>query len=500
MATIPNVWIRRAVAVACVIWIGSLAAWLGVVAGKWRDSSYPEGALVGSAFYVAQGECAYRDWREWPHHFSPYAPLTYYPVGWLTRAFNSVPTPREVYLIGRAQSLLSLAGIVGLIALIARRLGASWLACLCAAALGAAWRQPVIHFVASYRPDAPQVFFSLLALWIALGGSATWPRILAAGIALGVSMWFKTTSWGIAFALGFWIFRSAGWKRAAVSSLVFAGINLAAALWLNARWEGRLILNMIGSLDNGWQIESLGIGVRDHLPVVSGLVIVAGLGMGAVTLLRGEASHSKSSELHLLAVATLISFAVSLLQSLKVGSGMNYFLEPYTLLCAVLAVGTSLALEQPNTRISSNRISVLRGCAVGIILIGAAKDSVQCIRDMPNVLDQRTPTPLDLAIREWEGELLTFSPSFALERPAPPTILDCVQYGLLARRGRINPEILLEKIRRQDFRNVILMTSDLEMDASWFLPEFLDTLKAHYDIRESSKVITLFERKSTAQN
>jgi hypothetical protein len=55
--------------------------------GLW-DNSYPEGALAARAWDAARGLPVYQDWREWPHAFAPYSPLTYYLPAWAGVGFG----------------------------------------------------------------------------------------------------------------------------------------------------------------------------------------------------------------------------------------------------------------------------------------------------------------------------------------------------------------------------------------------------------------------------
>src|SRR5262245_11915078 len=75
------------------------------------DITFPEGAVVARAWDVAQGRGPYHDWRKWPHAFSPYGPLTYFPVGWVSR-ITGTAHPREIFAVGRIQSMLALAGVI----------------------------------------------------------------------------------------------------------------------------------------------------------------------------------------------------------------------------------------------------------------------------------------------------------------------------------------------------------------------------------------------------
>ncbi|MBI1784328.1 hypothetical protein HYR69_04215 [Candidatus Sumerlaeota bacterium] len=489
---------RAGLALLCLLAIWSLTvwAWLALLIPKAEDVSFPEGALVGSAYEVALGNCPYQDWRQWPHHFSPYGPLTYYPVGWATGAIYSPCHPMDIYRAGRIQSFTFLIGIAVLLAILARRLGLPWGAALAAPCLLTAWRDPTLLFVVSYRPDAPAIFFSLLAIVSVLPNPVSRWRYLVAFLSLSVSMWFKSTGWTVPLVLAGMIWRCAGWKRAAILLGLFIGLNLAAVIALDRCWNGMLLLNMIGSLDNGVDWKNIPLGFKDSFPWIPKIIYFFGLGIATYNLFRRRGTENNSTAFspgNIVQAAALNSFAVALIQTIKVGSGMNYYLESYALACVVAAEWGYRAFGQADPAGDQLR----RAFAIGGIFIfltaGGIGEIAWTIRDYPNQLAAWKTSALTQGMESFDGETLSTFPFHVLRRPSPPTILDYVQYGILARRGKIDQDILLRKIERREFKLVLVLTENVEFNNGWFPPDFMPTLLKYYQVTGRVDLMTIFE-------
>ncbi|MBI1784072.1 hypothetical protein HYR69_02925 [Candidatus Sumerlaeota bacterium] len=487
----------RAIFLLLALWSLSVWIWLAMLLPKATDISSPEGALVGSACEVAQGHSPYQDWRLWPLHFSPYGPLTYYPAGWIVRLIHPSHVPHAIYMAGRAQSFLYLLGIAALLALILRRFNFSWFASLAAPMLLTAWRDPTLTFIVSYRPDAPQIFFSILALWIALGGRATKWRTIAALLSLSVSMWFKSTSWGMIAALAFWIYQSYGIGRAVAAGALFGGINLILAFTLNWKSGGLLFLNMIASLDNGMDWRGIYTGFGPSFPWIPKIIFFASAAASIRILIappaRATGQNPPDGRVKLLSLAVLATFLASSLQILKVGSGGNYYLEFYALGCTLLVIEVSRLWRRDQTVSHLRRAILLPSLLLAFATIGAVSEIKRTISDFPTRIKAWRPSPSLQAMENFEGNVLASLPWLVLRRPAPPTILDEVQYGILTRRGKIDERILLNKIERREFGLVLILTENIRLKNGWFPPSLLPTLDKHYRIASRGEYLTTFD-------
>ena len=443
------------------------------------DITFPEGALVARAMDVAQGATPYHDWRQWPHAFAPYPPLAYYPVGWLA---GPEAAPHEVYMIGRACSFVMLIGIFVALYLLGRRLGLSPAWSLAGVALLGEFR-PLLEYCASYRPDAAKTFFALLALLIAdcglrnaefsrergrprplhlppsnaecglrnaekrqRSGFAWW--LVASLACLLLSAWFKPTAWGIGALILFSVWRRLGLKRGALVTGAFLAAGILPLLYLNHHWHGLLLLNIVDSLRNGFSLEGLQrAGLRSNIgPAVVALV---GCGCALAGLRRGPAGR------RLILAAAPLSVAASLFQMLKAGSDVNYFMDSYPL--AALAATWGVArLWRGGWRLPEPARAALLGCALTLPLISAALDLAELRGDFQRVMLFWREPVIERIVRAIPGPVLATNPFLALTHPEDPGILDYYQYSILCRRGAIDPEPLLHRVREGAFNAIVI--------------------------------------------
>lgn len=444
------------------------------------DFSYPEGAVVARAYDAAQGKPVYQNWRHWPHAFAPYAPLTYYPVGWAARLISSHPHPRSIYSIGRLQSLLNLAGIGVLIAGIQRRLGMSGLWLIPAVALFFGWETNA-EFAASYRPDAPQVFFSLLAFWIALGGPPTLRRVAFALLCLSISLWLKPASLGMCFILGFWILRGRGWRQALGALSVFFAFNLILAIVLNHISNGMLFLNVVSGAANGMRWQNLAEILRRIGPVPM-IVVLLAVALSVRRLVR----RSDESNESLFSLAVLIGLGMTLIQCLNVGAGTSYFLESYALACIALALGCRQLWYARGKKWRIAREIVLALIIYFIVLKDGFYGTRSVVLNSQNVV-QSWKTPEIMAfLQTYEAPILTSYPYLAVARPAPPTLNDFAQFIELSIRDRIRDGEVIERLQKREFKLAILQSNLLARSKENPLPApMVDALFSNYRVSKT---------------
>jgi len=440
------------------------------------DISFPEGAVVNRAYQVAQGNSAYEDWRVWPHGFAPYGPLTYYPAGWAARAiFGAEVHPLDLYRVGRAQSALCFLGTLILFGAILRRVGARWLWALPAVAGFLSWRIQV-ETTLSFRPDAPQLFFSMLAIWIAVCGPATRYRILAALAALMASMWFKPMSWGVLLAIAYWISRTRGWRRAGLIVALFGGTGLAVALVVNRLVGGTLLLNMLAEPDIGFSLRQI-VKLREHIGWADFGFFAAGYITGWVGLFSARGTRRETwNPSGPFFFALVISLPIALVQALKVGSSANYLLESYALSSVALGWGISRIWPTVDDIGSiklgfRKRISpLLLGAA--LIFFGAAA-AFQLV-DLRDELEARQrlwePPPVARLLEGTPGLILSTTPYYSLMHPSEPTVLDYAQYINLHRRMERGDSDLIERVEAREFALILLPAGTQWIYSAQFVP------------------------------
>jgi len=445
------------------------------------DLTFPEGAVVSGALDVARGDSAYHDWREWPHIFAPYGPLTYYPVGWLAKLVVDASDPWNLYRLGRIQSYLGLLLIAGSALAIGLSLRLGWGWCAAIVSLFCVWEQ-VFSFVASYRPDAPQVACSLLALAVMLRRKPTTISSLIVFGSLSCAMWYKPSAWGMIVFAGIWLW-PAGVRRVIATLGIFGGVNLAAALLLNSIMNGRLFLNMMDSLDNGIMWANIP-GFYRKLPIESIVVFIIG-GLSLRHLFRaGRAEQGATisdSPSEALAVATAASWVAATLMNLKEGADVNYYLETYVLLCVLSVWGVRAFFITHIVGREWRRILAALG-----LLLWASSALFSALNGYPGFLKSLRTSWGRMGVEEfvqhaYPGPIFTTNPFLALVRSDHPSLIDHFQFGVLVRRGKLDPKGFLGRIAREEFEVIVLSSSDWnEPREGLICTDFIPLLKAHY--------------------
>lgn len=462
--------------------------WLGMSLPVQWDLSFPEGAVVARGLDVARGDTPYHDWVEWPHGFAPYGPLTYYPAGWVGRLLGGDDPMESVRLAGRLQSQVSLLGLVALSVALLRRMKLGWGWALLGASAALGW-ESLFAYVVSYRPDGPQVFFSVLALYLASGGRGErLPRAIAALAALYVSFWFKATSWGVLAALTFWLWRGSGPWRATLQLAAFALAGLVPVAVLDAAWDGRLLLNLVGSLDNGVDFQNF-VNIAAKIPLGAWLIFILG---GAVAVIQWLQAPM-DSPVYLLALGTLCSVAASLLATLKVGADMNYYLEPFVLCGAWTVYGVWNLWELPDEAMKGSerlKVELRREIPLTILLLPfllfiCGSSLTDARGDFEEVSRLWREPAVVQRIKTVQGPVLSVFPCLALEARGEPGILDHYQYRVLADRGLLKRSELLNRLRRREFDAIVVEGSADGLAEELYLPEFGTELFRNYEVSET---------------
>lgn len=461
----------------------SMTLWMAVMIPAWLDLTFPEGSMVATSLDVARGRPAYQDWRQWPHAFAPYAPATYYPVGWTARALSAKPSPRLVYLVGRGFAFASVLGIFALIYLLGRQLGLGRIWSLAAVGVFSHW-QMLLEFGTSFRPDAPKTFFSLLALWLVLRSPRGSWRVLAAALAsLYVSLWIKPTAWAEGLIVAAWTWRRFGARRALAIGAGFIASGLIPIYLLNRHFHGALLQNITATMNFGYTLDVVSIFFSAPLRWEN-LVLESALVLACVMAWRPE---EKSR--HLFWWGVLLAILIDIALMLKGGSDINYLFDAYAL--ATLAVVTWVArLWCGESRLPrAVREGVLWLIVTPLVIWGAAQSFSTIRTDFRGALAWWDPPPIQRFLAGRQGAILSTVPSVTLAVSDVNGVMDFSLYGESYRRGLLDPEPLLGRIRRHQFDFIVLPEGLLKVFAegtpserNLFCPDFMPTVRKYYRV------------------
>lgn len=475
----------------------TLVVWLMLLVPTRYDVSFPESAVVMGAWKVMYGGAAYEDWREWPHHFAPYGPLTYYLPGWIGRVFGPGSAPWNLFVIGRTLSLSCLAGLCALLWVMVRRGGGERVFAAVSIAALLTWDE-LFQFLSSFRPDAPRVFFTMLAFSLMWRRPATPARCIGVWASLWVAFWYKATSWAVPLVAVVWIARERGKGTALAWFGGWAVSGLVPALILNARLDGTLLLNLVTGMDNGFEVKAALLVISKYIPAVAVMHVIA-LWM-SVRELRGSTASGARDLLPVTLVLTLMFTAI---QSFKRGADANYLIDLHVFSVVTFTIRLQDVWRERSGMTRTRAESLLFVLLVLPGIFNGVRGLVTIREDTESVLRARRPIPMAAYAGLIEGEILVVLPNFAIIRPAPPTIMDYFHYQVLLERGRLDPEILLDRVRNRRFSAMILATNDLDGSPGFTGKEymgrdFLPTVRRHYELYGESGRFSVLVPKGTA--
>lgn len=459
----------------------TLSFWLAMLVPIGYDVSFPESAVAMGAWKVLHGGAPYEDWRQWPHHFAPYGPMTYYLPGWIGRVFMPEEVPWNLFYIGRTLSLTCLAGICILLWRLCRRAGGERaFAAVCVAAFFT-W-DDLLQFLSSFRPDAPRAFFTMLAFALMWRRTPTPARCLGVWASLWVAFWYKATSWALPVAAVIWIARERGRGAAGLWFVGWALSGLIPALLLNASIDGLLFLNLVTGMDNGFDPASAAGVFAKYVPA-SAIMHVTAVWLSV----RSLAGFRRDGGFDLLPLTILLTLFTTLIQSCKAGSDANYLIDLHTLSALRFSLWIRDVWRGRTGLTAARTESVLLLLLILPGIFNGVRGLISIRADTRTLIEARSPLPIARYVGRIEGEILTLLPNFAMIRPAPPTIMDHFHYQVMAERGRLDPRILLDRVEARRFAAVIMASADLPYDPDYRPNKFLGSgfvpaLIEHYEV------------------
>lgn len=433
-----------------------------------KDSSFAEGYFVDRALNVARGEPLYVDPAPWPHRYSAgYGVLTYLLPGLSIKAIGLAESrpdgARQAFLAGRTQSMLAFAALLAWLWFMGQWMGMEKKWCFLAILLFFSARI-IYKFAYSYRADLPMNACVLWAWYAALKDKGLRSALIAAALA-SVAVYFKPTAVLSGFALGVFLLGRREWRKALIYSGGCIGFCLLAALILYLATDGMWFTNKFSVFGQRFATKNW----PAVWSVLASLVeweyppswLKALPLLGAIPALipactgKLKAGHARW--------AFLWSFFWAERLVLYSGSNAYYFLEAYawaTLLTVAVArqfyekLGRRSWKGWPHPVYGLALFFFLAAYALWIRNFWADRDRLEVQRPWP----ERNAELVEILERT-EGELFLGDGYPYWFSHSPPTNLTPLGYATAVERLGLSPEPLLEKIRRQDFEWVILLSS-----------------------------------------
>jgi len=421
-----------------------------------NETGNPESSVAERSLAVAKGEPLYGDPTRWPYNAALYGPLTYCLTGWTGRLMG-LPEQRldqaqRVFVVGRVVSIVAGLAVLWWFWFMAGRLGLGWEFKLFSIVLFLASRSMVLYWP-THRPD----FAALaLALWgwaaaVHLRGRA---GPLAAAALMALAFFFKQPCAVSAGFLALWLLATGRKRDAVFFSGIYAALLLVPIAALQFATQGRYWLNTVGALSSPFRAAN----VVEILFVLRGFDLLPFAGGLAVTMLR----RARGARTNFACWAFCSTFVAAVLLSLRSGSALNYFLEPFCWGCLLCGAGAAQLLRKVSLgdpRATFRRIEILAVMVV-LFVVGLWE-----IRHLPSSSrwmgdrfkswgdDHREIADFLAGVR---GEILTTKGYAYWHSNSPPTMLDSYLLSVRVETGALSPAPLIEKIRRHDFEAILL--------------------------------------------
>lgn len=404
------------------------------VLGHQGEAMYSEGILLNQVRLLSQGIPIYKAADQYPYTVAIYTPIYYLLMAALTKVIGLS------LVAGRLVSLCAAFSIGCMIYAIVYKSGGRFFPALCAALIFFSF-PPVRHWAALFRPDALAAALSLAGIfWL----SRQPKRLYLAGSFFVVAFLTKQSYLAAPLAAILFVL-SNDWR---------AGLKLAA-------WTMTLAaVSLVGFqiLTDGWflfDIVVLNANPVRLSRVLAGFLAIFIFQIPYFGMIVGylRAGWSRAERLFL---CYLLATLLHILAVSKRGSAPNYFLEPQ----AALSIVSGLAL---NWLIFEKRLpSLHRGLWNRLAFAGLVYLSVVAIFSCGDALSiadttSRTSVPRRVAkvIENVPGPVLS-DDAVVVVKAGKPVVFEPYLFSLLAEEGKWDPELLITRIRGQEFDLLIL--------------------------------------------
>ena len=413
---------------------------IGVAVSARHSLTQVESIIAIQARMLAQGEGLYSDLDSFPYTVSPYGPLFY-----------------------GASALLQLAGLAplaaGRLVSIAALLATLWLcnSLMARWGIGEFERRVGLALLASAgvignwgvvaQSDMLALAFSVAALerYAAYEANRNRGTLAAAGLFIALAIFTKQSfiAAGAAVCVALLISQ---WRRGLLFAGALAAAGVAAALGLQAVTGGGYLSNALLANLNPFAWSKLAQHVEHFVLVSGGLAIVA-----------GSALARRGNLLPALHLYTGFSLAVWLLTAPKIGSDLNYQLEPTLALCLAAAWSLErLRFFELVARHDPRWVTLLQ---LPLLLHLVLNSGVAVQSGIARMAREQMAQQQLASLAPWldpaRGRLLSveIDPMLHAERPLE---VEPLIYTLLVEAGVTNPAPLSRALEAGEFSTVLL--------------------------------------------
>lgn len=402
------------------------------------ETSNPESLFILHSVEVSEGKPLYSDFRKPPYNVTQYTPVHYFILAFLKRSFDL--NMQQLFIWGRRLMLL-LASVIGLaIFLHGKKQTRSIIYSLTAA----------LVFVGSYmlwplactnRADIPATLFSIIAI-IIFTQNTKYGLYLSIPFLL-LAFYTKHSFVSAPAAIGLYLLMNRQLANAIKFSLIFAAS--AGLIWLlmHIATNGMSTLNLVSTNVAPMKIQN----VR--------LVLGAFLQTAALPLVLGFSGFSSQWKKDPVAVYLVVSLMLAIFATAKVGSSMNYLLEPLAASCLLIPVALQRGLE-------SSTISKTVLTAAFVIL---AIPQINFLKFTLDTLHFKNDESAKKIAAQATGLVISDNPRISVSSQKP-FLVDPYVYSYLESEGKWDSSELLSMIKNGSVQYLILI-APLERPMKW---------------------------------
>ena len=426
---------------------------------------YGEGPLLAQTRALGSRENIYRaDLTSPPYTISNYPPL--YPL--VLSPVSRIAGPAFWY--GRLLSWLSIAAAATLIGLIVHALTRDRLAAVIGGLSLLAF-PPASYWAGLYRVDAFALALSLGGLYVCVRGADA-PRAIPLAAVLLTAAIFTRQSYGVAapLAAACWLL-AIGRGRRALSLVGLVGA-FGAALFAGLEWltRGGFSFNIVTANLNEYQPGLLTRQLAEVWALMPIVLTAAGLFLILAGVLRVASWR--------LVAPYLIGAAISGLTIGKVGSNVNYLLEPGA--AVALAIGALVAWLGPRRGLTA-AVALLLALDVGLMVLASPYRAVTYTR----LRQSEDARKLERLVREAGGVVLADEDMGLLARAGLPIYFQPFEMTQLARAGRWDQRPLLGDLERQAFAMILIYAiPEVPLHRDRWTDEMLAAIERRYAVAE----------------
>jgi uncharacterized membrane protein YozB (DUF420 family) len=429
--------------------------------GNPQDTSSPESLSVHLALKTALGGPLYSDFRVFPYIVTPYGPLLYEAMGLGARLFSL--DPGALFLFGR---FLLLACALGTAALLLGRSSNE------ATARSCAWAAPLLFLSCSIlypwactcRPDGMAAFLAFAGFLVYIRNEDRPWRFLSIMLFLAAFL-AKQSTVAAPLALILWALLNKRKQEGIRAAFLWAATLFLAFLGMHYFTDGLSTMNLFGG--NAAPMEAR------NVRLIGGLFLQA----AALPLILAVAGAAVKGWRAVESVYFLVSLAWALFTSAKLGSNVNYFIEP--LAASVLLAPA--ALESLRAE-GSRTLRALAGGLFAVLLLPSLNYRINALETL-RFDHEKT---IRSAVAAMQGPVLTDSPRLAL-LAREPMLIEPLPLSYLENTGRWSSAPLL-KLMNEGLVPHVVLTAPVEQPATWQgltrLPgSVLKTVKTRYRLQ-----------------